>query len=88
MLDGAILRACVVPGAERYAMNTDRTMTAAAMSAFRMVGDFGYVIGPILLGFLVDVQGPQTALLAAAAISVLAAYLFLKYAPETYRKKS
>ena len=62
-------------------------MNAAAMSAFRMVGDFGYVIGPIFLGFLVDVQGPQTALLAAAAISVLAAYLFLKYAPETYRSK-
>ena len=62
-------------------------MNAAAMSAFRMVGDLGYVIGPIFLGFLVDVQGPQTALLAAAAISVLAAYLFLKYAPETYRLK-
>ena len=62
-------------------------MNAAAMSAFRMVGDLGYVIGPIFLGFLVDVQGPQTALLAAAAISVLAAYLFLKYAPETYRSK-
>ena len=62
-------------------------MNAAAMSAFRMVGDFGYVIGPIFLGFLVDVQGPQTALLVAAVISVLAAYLFLKYAPETYRSK-
>ena len=62
-------------------------MNAAAMSAFRMVGDLGYVIGPIFLGFLVDVQGPQTALLAAAAISVLAAYLFLKYAPETYQSK-
>ena len=60
-------------------------MNAAAMSAFRMVGDFGYVIGPIFLGFLVDVQGPQTALLVAAVISVLAAYLFLKFAPETYR---
>ena len=62
-------------------------MNAAAMSAFRMVGDFGYVIGPIFLGFLVDVQGPQTALLVAAVISVLAAYLFLKFAPETYRSK-
>ena len=60
-------------------------MNAAAMSTFRMVGDLGYVIGPIFLGFLVDVQGPQTALLVTAAISVLAAYLFFKYAPETYR---
>ena len=62
-------------------------MNAAAMSAFRMVGDFGYVIGPIFLGFLVDVQGPQMALLVAAVISVLAAYLFLNFAPETYRSK-
>ena len=62
-------------------------MNAAAMSTFRMVGDFGYVIGPIFLGFLVDLQGPQTALLVAAVASALAAYLFLKYAPETYRSK-
>ena len=60
-------------------------MNAAAMSAFRMVGDLGYVIGPIFLGFLVDVRGPQTALLVTAGISILAAYLFFKYAPETYR---
>jgi len=62
-------------------------MNAAAMSTFRMVGDFGYVIGPIFLGFLVDLQGPQTALLVAAVASALSAYLFLKYAPETYRSK-
>ncbi len=60
-------------------------MNAAAMSTFRMVGDLGYVIGPIFLGFLVDVRGPQTALLVTAGISILAAYLFFKYAPETYR---
>lgn len=62
-------------------------MNAAAMSTFRMVGDFGYVIGPIFLGFLVDLQGSQTALLVAAVASALSAYLFLKYAPETYRSK-
>ncbi len=60
-------------------------MNAAAMSTFRMVGDLGYVIGPIFLGFLVDVRGPQSALLVTAGISILAAYLFFKYAPETYR---
>ena len=65
--------------------NAPPGMNAAAMSTFRMVGDLGYVIGPIFLGFLVDVRGPQTALLVTAAISVLAAYLFFKYAPETYR---
>ncbi|MDP6688999.1 MAG: MFS transporter [Alphaproteobacteria bacterium] len=60
-------------------------MNAAAMSTFRMVGDLGYVIGPIALGFIVDVQGPQTALLLTAALSVIIGMLFLKFAPETYR---
>lgn len=59
-------------------------MNAAAMSTFRMVGDLGYVIGPIALGLVVDAQGSQTALLVAAAISVAIGMLFLKYAPETH----
>ena len=60
-------------------------MNAAAMSTFRMVGDLGYVIGPIALGFVVDVQGPQAALLLTAALSVAIGMLFLKFAHETYR---
>ncbi len=59
-------------------------MNAAAMSTFRMVGDLGYVIGPITLGFIVDIQGPQTALLLTAAVIVAVGMLFLKFAPETY----
>ncbi|MBT3371686.1 MAG: MFS transporter [Rhodospirillaceae bacterium] len=59
-------------------------MNAAAMSTFRMVGDLGYVIGPISLGFMVDVQGPQAALLLTAMVSVAVGMLFLKFAPETY----
>jgi hypothetical protein len=54
------------------------------MSTFRMVGDLGYVIGPISLGFMVDVQGPQAALLLTAMVSVAVGMLFLKFAPETY----
>ncbi len=60
-------------------------MNAAAMSTFRMVGDLGYVIGPIALGLVVDAQGPELGLLLAAAISVIVGLLFLKFAPETYR---
>ena len=60
-------------------------MNAAAMSTFRMVGDLGYVIGPIALGLVVDLRGPQDALLLTAAISVVIGFLFLKYAPETHR---
>jgi len=59
-------------------------MNAAAMSTFRMVGDFGYVFGPIALGFVVDAQGPHAALLATAAISVLVGLVFLKFAPESF----
>jgi MFS family permease len=57
-------------------------MNAAAMSTFRMVGDLGYVIGPIALGFVVDARGPQTALLVTAGISVIVGLLFMKFAPE------
>ncbi len=60
-------------------------MNAAAMSSFRMVGDIGYVIGPIALGIVVDAQGAQTALLLTAAISVTVGLAFLKFAPESYR---
>jgi MFS transporter, DHA1 family, multidrug resistance protein len=59
-------------------------MNAAAMSTFRMVGDLGYVIGPIALGLVVDLHGPQTALVLSAAISVAIGLVFLKYAPETH----
>ena len=55
-------------------------MNAAAMSTFRMVGDLGYVIGPIALGFVVDVRGPQTALIVTAGISVIVGLLFMKFA--------
>ncbi|MDA1101353.1 MAG: MFS transporter [Proteobacteria bacterium] len=60
-------------------------MNAAAMSTFRMLGDLGYVIGPIVLGLVVDARGAQAALLLSAAISVAAGMLFLKFAPETHR---
>lgn len=59
-------------------------MNAAAMSTFRMVGDLGYVIGPIALGLVVDLQGPQAALLLTATLSVAVGVIFLKFAPETY----
>lgn len=59
-------------------------MNAAAMSTFRMAGDFGYVIGPIMLGIIVDTQGPQAALLATAALSIFVGLVFWKFAPESF----
>ena len=60
-------------------------MNAAAMSMFRMLGDLGYVIGPIVLGLATDVVGPDTTLAATALLLVLAATLFALRAPETHR---
>jgi MFS family permease len=60
-------------------------MNAAAMSLFRMLGDIGYVVGPILLGFIVDVQGTESALYLSTFLLVAIGIAFAKFAPETYR---
>jgi DHA1 family multidrug resistance protein-like MFS transporter len=60
-------------------------MNAAAMSSFRMLGDFGYVVGPIALGLATDLLGADAALGATAALLVAVALLFARFAPETYR---
>jgi len=60
-------------------------MNAAAMSAYRMLADLGYVIGPLALGAITDAFGAEAALATAAILLVAAAALFAAYAPETYR---
>jgi MFS family permease len=60
-------------------------MNASAMSAFRMVGDFGYVLGPIVLGLLVDLWSADAALLLTAGLLTLVGIAFAILAPETYR---
>jgi predicted MFS family arabinose efflux permease len=56
-------------------------MNAAAMSAFRMLSDAGYVLGPIALGVITDLFGADVALAAAAVLLTAAAVLFGRYAP-------
>ena len=60
-------------------------MNAAAMSAYRMVADLGYVVGPLTLGVATDLLGADIALGATAALLVAVALLFARLAPETYR---
>ena len=60
-------------------------MNAAAMSTYRMVSDFGYVIGPIVLGLVVDGYGSITALVAAAGLTILVGLAFRVFAPESHR---
>jgi MFS family permease len=62
-------------------------MNAAAMSAFRMLSDAGYVLGPIALGVVTDLFGADVALAAAAVLLAAAAVLFGRWAPETYRAR-
>jgi MFS-type transporter involved in bile tolerance (Atg22 family) len=62
-------------------------MNASAMSLFRMLGDIGYVVGPILLGFIVDVQGMDSALYLSTFLLVAIGIAFARFAPETYRAR-
>lgn len=62
-------------------------MNAAAMSMYRMVSDFGYVVGPIVLGLIVDGYGTITALVAAAGLTILVGLAFRVFAPETHRNR-
>jgi MFS transporter, DHA1 family, multidrug resistance protein len=55
---------------------------------YRTLGDAGYVIGPMLLGFLAAGAGAHTALLAAAAIALATMVPFALLAPETRHRTS
>ena len=61
-------------------------MNAAAMSAFRMLSDLGYVIGPIALGLAADLAGADVTLSTTALLLAATAWLFGRYAPETHRQ--
>lgn len=60
-------------------------MNAAAIGFYRMTGDAGYVIGPLLLGAIVDGWGPIVAIAGAATVLVLTGLVFAVVAPESYR---
>lgn len=78
--------ASAVSGAAPAAYAADTAppgMNAIAMSSFRMLADLGYVIGPIALGLLADLHSTEFALSFAGVLTVSAALLFAKYAPET-----
>jgi len=60
-------------------------MNAAAMSAFRMLSDLGYVVGPIALGLATDVVGADATLGITALLLAGTALFFGRYAPESHR---
>lgn len=62
-------------------------MNAPAMSMYRMLADFGYVAGPLLLGTAADIFATETALYATAALVIVAGAAFAWLAPESYRRE-
>jgi MFS family permease len=71
------------PGA--YAADTAPPgMNAAVMSTYRMLSDAGYVLGPLALGIISGAFGASSALVVAAALLVVSALLFARFAPEKY----
>jgi len=60
-------------------------MNAAAMSAFRMLADLGYVVGPIALGLAADLAGANVTLAGTALLLTGTALLFARFAPESHR---
>lgn len=60
-------------------------MNAPAMSMYRMLADFGYVAGPLTLGFTADLFTTESALYGTAGFVVVAGIAFAILAPETYR---
>ena len=93
---GWFLAACLIWGAAitasgaapaAYAADAaPQGMNAAAMGSYRMLSDMGYVVGPILLGWLGDVGGLDLPLWAAAGSLFLMAGLFGVFAGETVRR--
>jgi MFS transporter, DHA1 family, multidrug resistance protein len=60
-------------------------MNAVTMSSYRMMADLGYVVGPMLLGWLADVSGNETSLLVTAVMFLVSGMLFALFAPESTR---
>lgn len=58
-------------------------MNAAAMSAYRMTADAGYIIGPLGLGLLADITSPTAAVLLSSAVLVAIGLAFGMFAPES-----
>ncbi len=63
-------------------------LNATTVSVFRMTGDIGYVAGPLALGLIMDLFGPDVSMVVAAMLLVVAGGLFAAFAPETYRARA
>jgi len=60
-----------------------RGLVAPAMGMYRTIADLGYVVGPVLLGFISDLHSPITALVVTSALLLASGMLFALRAPES-----
>ena len=63
-------------------------MNAITMSSYRMVSEFGYVVGPLLLGWVSDLSGGEAALYTTAGIFAVTCALLWLFAPETRKVRN
>ena len=50
-----------------------------------MIGDAGYVLGPLVVGLMVDFGNTTTALMVCAVMMVVSAVAFAVCAPESHQ---
>jgi MFS family permease len=62
-------------------------MNAPALGMYRMLADFGYVVGPLLLGVGADVFSIEASLYGTSVLVIASGMLFAFLAPETHRAR-
>ncbi len=75
-----------ISGAAPAAYATDIAppgMVAPSLGLYRALADAGYVVGPLLLGAIADLQSPEAALMFTAAFLLACGVLFSLRAPES-----
>lgn len=58
-------------------------LTAPTMGLYRALADAGYVVGPLTLGIVADLQSPNAALMLTSALLISSALVFALRAPES-----
>ena len=62
-------------------------MNAITMSSYRMLADFGYVVGPLLLGWIADAFSSEASLFVTCGLFLGSCLLFALFAPEVRQPK-
>jgi DHA1 family multidrug resistance protein-like MFS transporter len=77
-------------GQAPLAMATDATMDeprGLSMGLYRLFGDIGFVVGPIILGFIADNHGLRMPFYFMTVLILVSAILVQLFAKETYRSR-